>query len=197
MKALLIFATVCVSTAYAADARIDALLARFHEPSEVASASKQLKSLVSSSPDLKRELTTDLMSRLSDTTDPAAWRAEAALVGDLQLADLAPILAASLDTDMRGGGSNHDILTNHIRMSLDYDPAAKALVALGPLSVTATQKELNAGNRIGRIRAVNVLTNIGGPDVEATLRQRYAIETDPRVRNMIAAHLNISTTPQQ
>lgn len=171
---------------WASSNTIASLLDQLSNPNAHSSVLEQLKIVEASSTSAKQELRSELTQRLVNTADGNLWRSEVTLAGELDLADLAPIIAQSLDTDTRGG--DNGISSMSATLNLENDPAGRALVSFGQQALPAVTRELNEGNRLGRYRATYVLMKIGGGAAQKAFHDRYPLEPDPGLKSLIGRH---------
>jgi len=158
------------------------LVSALQEPARAQAASDELRQLALASAKNMKETEVELAGALKVRSDVVAFKREADLARELKLSSLAPVLAQSLEEDTR---DKYRIGTlSHIN-GPDFDPAMKALVSFGSTSIAPLVEELNVGNRLGRYRAAYTLAAIGGPEVNAAMRDRYYKEADAGLKNYL------------
>lgn len=182
-----LLATFAITACPSQNRTVCDLIEQLHDPAKASVLSEQLKNMITDAPNAADDVTIELNHRLADFSDLPMWRTEARLAGNLKLIGTAEVLAASLNTDTRGG--NHDITGMSRTVGLKDDQAGQALVQLGGAAIPFVKHELADGNRLGRFRAAYVLIKMNSPEAEAVLKEQYPVEADPGLKNLIGRHI--------
>jgi len=150
-------------------------------------ASKEWLKLAKSDPSAKQYLAAHLSSLIEKVdvhygmVDSKSWKNSVQLAGELQLVEVAPVLAKWLSVN-----TNSSLTTGLSQgVRLEDNLPGKALAQIGDPSIPALKEVLNHGTQLERLRAIYVLKVIASPQAKSALAEHLDNEPDQQLKDFI------------
>lgn len=151
-------------------------------------AAEKLRLTASRDADTRQYLALHLPTLISESSRGSRgsiWINSIRLAGNLKISEAVSGVAELLKQPSTKGGP----ITFTGELTLEDDPAAKALAEIGEPAVIAVGKILDEGDKSARQRAFLVLLNMNSPGGDQVLSAHLRNESDPDIKQLIQRQL--------